>query len=72
MGALAQAAGPLNILGAARALVAAREVPLKIGLRAASLRMVGDPSVIQVAAGIPGIQGVELQVTGGEHNLRYL
>ena len=32
--------------------------------------MVGDNSVIQTAAGIPGIRGVELQVTAGRRNLR--
>ena len=45
-------------------------VPLKIGIRAASLRMVGDLRVIRAAAAIPGIRGVELQVTGGKRNLR--
>src|SRR5512133_971826 len=46
------------------------KVPLKLGLRAASMRMVGDPAVIQTAADIPGISGVELQVTAGGRNLR--
>jgi len=32
--------------------------------------MVGDLSVIQTAAGMPGIRGVELQVIGGARNLR--
>lgn len=44
--------------------------PLRIGIRAASLKMVGTPDVIKVAAGIPGIMGVELQVTAGKPNLR--
>jgi len=45
-------------------------VPLKIGIRAASLRMVGDFDVIKTAATIPGILGVELQTTAGKANLR--
>jgi sugar phosphate isomerase/epimerase len=44
--------------------------PLKLGIRAASLRLVGDFEVIRTAAGIPGIRGVELQVTAGARNLR--
>jgi sugar phosphate isomerase/epimerase len=48
----------------------ARQVPLKLGIRAATMRMVGDNGVIQTAAGIPGIRGVELQVTAGGRNLR--
>ena len=44
--------------------------PLKIGIRAASLRMVGDLNVLATAASIPGIQGVELQTTSGKRNLR--
>lgn len=34
------------------------------------MRMVGDTSVLRIAAGIPGIRGVELQVTAGKRNLR--
>jgi len=34
------------------------------------MKMVGDTAVIQTAAGIPGIRGVELQVTAGGRNLR--
>ncbi len=45
-------------------------VPLKIGVRAANMRMVGDLAVIKTAASIPGISGVELQATGGRKNLR--
>ena len=43
---------------------------LKIGIRAASMRMVGDLDVIKTAASIPGISGVELQTTAGKSNLR--
>ncbi len=66
----AATAGPLSGFGAASSPAPGRQVPLKLGLRAASLRMVGDGSVIQAAAGIPGIRGVELQVTAGTRNLR--
>jgi L-ribulose-5-phosphate 3-epimerase len=44
--------------------------PLKLGIRAATMRMVGDTNVLKTAAGISGIHGVELQVTGGTPNLR--
>lgn len=47
-----------------------QRVPLKIGIRAASMRMVGDFDVIRTAASIPDLQGVELQTTGGNPNLR--
>jgi len=43
---------------------------LKIGIRAASMKMVGDFGVIKTAAGIPGVQGVELQAAHGTPNLR--
>ncbi len=46
------------------------QVPLKIGIRAASLRMIGQLEVIRTAASIPGIMGVELQTTAGKENLR--
>ena len=45
-------------------------VPLKIGIRAATMKMVGDLDVIRTAATMPGIMGVELQVTAGKSNLR--
>lgn len=45
-------------------------IPLKIGIRAASMKMVGDLDVIKTAASIPGISGVELQTTSGKSNLR--
>ncbi|MHC4398440.1 MAG: sugar phosphate isomerase/epimerase family protein [Planctomycetota bacterium] len=47
-----------------------RRIPLKIGIRAASMQMVGDFDVIKTAAGIPGVMGVELQTTSGTPNLR--
>lgn len=53
-----------------RAVFGAGSTPLKIGIRAASMKMVGTPDVFQVAASIPGIQGVELQTTAGRVNLR--
>ena len=53
-----------------RTVPAAESEPLKIGIRAASLRMVGTPDVFQAAAKIPGLRGVELQATSGQPNLR--
>lgn len=55
-------------------------VPLKLGIRAASLRdpddpsksMVGNFDVFKEARRIPGIMGVELQVAHGDVNLRNL
>jgi sugar phosphate isomerase/epimerase len=47
-----------------------QRIPLKIGIRAASMQMVGSFDVIKTAAGIPGIMGVELQTTSGTPNLR--
>ncbi len=47
-----------------------RQIPLKIGIRAASMRMVGTLDVIKRAAGMPGVMGVELQATSGKINLR--
>ncbi len=49
---------------------ASQQIPLKIGIRAASMRMVGDLDVIRTAARIPGLLGVELQTTSGKLNLR--
>ena len=54
-----------------------RRLPYKIGIRQASLRnpedaskgMVGNEETFKVAQDIPGITGVELQVTGGNPNL---
>jgi len=47
-----------------------QRLPLKVGIRAATMQMVGELDVIKVAASIPGIMGVELQTTAGEYNLR--
>ncbi len=47
-------------------------VPLKIGHRAASMKMVGDFEVFQAARQIPGLLGVELQVAAGQPSLRDL
>ena len=54
----------------AHAADTAKPEPLKIGIRAASMKMVGTPEVFKVAASIPGIRGVELQTTAGKLNLR--
>lgn len=43
---------------------------LEIGIRAASMKMVGDFDVLKTAAAIPGIRGVELQAAHGTPNLR--
>jgi sugar phosphate isomerase/epimerase len=53
-----------------RSVPAAESEPLKIGIRAASMKMAGTPDVFKVAASIPGIRGVELQATAGKPNLR--
>lgn len=45
-------------------------LPLKIGIRAASMKMAGSLDVIKTAAGVPGLTGVELQITAGKENLR--
>jgi sugar phosphate isomerase/epimerase len=66
----ATGAGSLTGFGAAPVPTPARQVPLKLGIRAATMRMVGEPGVLQTAAGIPDIRGVELQVTAGGRNLR--
>jgi sugar phosphate isomerase/epimerase len=56
--------------GLSRTAFCAEAGPLKIGIRAASMRMAGTPDVFEVAASIPGIRGVELQATAGKPNLR--
>jgi len=56
--------------GLGRSAWAAEPEPLKIGIRAASLKRAGTPDVFQVAARIPGIRGVELQATAGRPSLR--
>jgi L-ribulose-5-phosphate 3-epimerase len=66
----ATSARPLTTLGVPQDSAPARQVPLKLGLRAATMRMVGDYDVIATAVGVPGIRGVELQATAGRHNLR--
>jgi L-ribulose-5-phosphate 3-epimerase len=68
MAAAALGAGPLGFAAEPPA-APARQVPLKIGIRAATMKMAGETSVIQTAAGVPGIRGVELQVTAGARNL---
>lgn len=45
-------------------------IPLKIGHRAASMKMVGNFDVFKMASRIPGLMGVELQVAHGKPNLR--
>lgn len=66
-----QTAGTAMIsAGLVRAASAGKAEPLKIGIRAASLKMVGTPDVFKTAATIPGIRGVELQTTAGKPNLR--
>jgi len=47
-----------------------QRIPLKLGIRAASMQMVGDFDVIKTAARIPGILGVELQAAAGRTTLR--
>jgi len=67
--AAAGLAGSLSSPAKADAAVS-QQIPLKIGIRAASMKMVGDFDVIKTAASIPGIMGVELQATSGTPNLR--
>ncbi len=57
-------------LGAESTPNTAQQVPLRLGIRAATMGMVGNIRVLQTAAGIAGIRGVELQVTAGGRNLR--
>jgi len=45
-------------------------IPLKIGHRAASMKMAGDFGVFKMARQMPGLMGVELQVASGKPNLR--
>ena len=47
-----------------------QRIPLKIGHRAASMKMVGDLGVFKVARQMAGLTGVELQIAQGEPNLR--
>jgi sugar phosphate isomerase/epimerase len=57
----------LQSLAAAAAVGAAP--PVKIGHREASMRLIGDLRVFEVASRIPGLLGVELQVASGDHTL---
>jgi sugar phosphate isomerase/epimerase len=66
----ATSVSPSAGFGAASTPAPVSQVPLKLGIRAATMKMVGDISVVQTAAGISGIRGVELQVTAGSRNLR--
>ena len=68
-GAAAACGAPSGVAAPART-VATPPLPVKIGIRAASMKMAGDFDVIKAAAGISGITGVELQVTAGSPNLR--
>jgi sugar phosphate isomerase/epimerase len=66
-----QAAGTATISANLTRWAGAEETePLKLGIRAASMKLVGTPDVFRVAASIPGIRGVELQTTAGKQNLR--
>jgi sugar phosphate isomerase/epimerase len=67
---MAAAACGIPCSGAQPTPAAKQTLPLKIGIRAASMKMAGNLDVIRTAAGIPGIMGVELQVTAGKPNLR--
>ncbi len=70
----ARAAGFIPALCAANPIAATPEVPvpLKIGHRAASMKMVGNFDVFKLARQMPGVIGVELQVASGKPNLRDL
>jgi sugar phosphate isomerase/epimerase len=46
-----------------------QEIPLKIGHRAANMKMVGNLEVFKLARQVPGLIGVELQVASGSPNL---
>lgn len=54
----------------AEAADAGQAIPLKIGIRAASMKLAGNIDVIRAAARITGLMGVELQATAGSPNLR--
>lgn len=69
-GFLRTSAAAVVSAGLGRTVLAAESEPLKIGIRAASMKMAGTPDVFKVAAGIPGLRGVELQATSGRPNLR--
>jgi hypothetical protein len=69
-GIIAAGLAARSALSATIAMQTTQRVPLKLGIRAASMKMVGDLNVIKTAASIPGIMGVELQATAGKANLR--
>lgn len=69
-GASAMACGVIPGARAAEGTGGLQQIPLKIGIRAASMKMVGDIGVIRAASAIPGLMGIELQVTGGALSLR--
>lgn len=72
-GALAVGAGCLTRSAHPSETKAMKEqtrIPLKIGHRAASMKMVGNFDVFKMARQIPGLMGVELQVVAGKPNLR--
>jgi len=68
--AAASVAQARSAAGAAPASAASAAGALRIGIRASSLRMAGKIEAIRVAAGIPGLRGIELQATAGTPNLR--
>jgi L-ribulose-5-phosphate 3-epimerase len=57
------------VLGLSAVATGQQRVPLKVGHRAASMKMVGNFDVFKMAREIPGLLGVELQVTAGNPNL---
>ncbi|MEW5980309.1 MAG: sugar phosphate isomerase/epimerase family protein [Acidobacteriota bacterium] len=46
-----------------------QQIPIKIAHRAANMKMIGNVEVFKVASQIPGLKGIELQVTAGVPNL---
>jgi len=70
VGAIAAGFGAPIVRPARANAAASKQNALKLGIRAASMKMVGDFDVIKTAASIPGIMGVELQTTAGKANLR--
>jgi sugar phosphate isomerase/epimerase len=70
VGAVAAGFGAAIVRPARADFAPSQQSPLKLGIRAASMKMVGDFDVVKTAASIPGILGVELQTTAGKANLR--
>lgn len=58
-----------NPQGANYGLESHQAIPLKIGHRAANMKMVGNFEVFKLARQVPGLMGVELQVAAGNPNL---